>query len=172
MNYISFGPRKIPETPAELKDIFVYNDQGESEYRAPEPIEPEPVAELPGLPEQPAPMPLAARSETPTPLPSIAPRAPSPEPMPTIGVPYYRQMPQEPVRVDPGRGANEGFGLPELWRERRDVRNPNSAPVVEERSLATMFRMLGNRTHGGLPSGKPSDGGADDAESCDLFRKL
>ncbi len=173
MNYISFGPRKVPETPAELKDIFVYNELGEGEYRAPERIEPEPIAELPGLPEQQAPMPLpiAARHEQAAPLPEPS-RASEHEPLPSIGVPFYRQMPPEPPRAEPGRRANEGFGLPELWRERRDVRNPNSAPVVEERSLETMFRMLGNRTHGTIPSGKPPESGSDEADRGDLFRRL
>lgn len=245
MNYVTFGPRKLPETSNELKKIFTYNDMGEGEYRAPDVVEEDPALSLSGLPgavvetvapEQVAPPtttppapptsvpsavpmmrqpPVAAPPQRQPPAPSqpaappraperpipIAARAPQPQPQPQQAPPLRETAPRNPpqqgwpiaspsshpvsrpnlihpemvphaARPTLPMPVNEGFGLPEVWRERREVRNPATAPVVEERSLAAMFRMLGSRAHGNLTETPGEDEEPTDPNGDDLFRRL
>ena len=233
IKYVTFGPRKLPETSNELKKIFFYNDLGEGEYRAPVVLEEDPTLSLPGLPgavqeaalpEQPPipqppiapeqPIPIAARAPQPQQPPRTQPRPqvqPQPQAQPVLpsrgiasqnppsqnppplpgrvplrGVPVQASAPQPEWRPNlthstmPPPGArpnlpmpvNDGFGLPEIGRERREVRNPATAPVVEERSLAAMFRMLGSRAHGNLTEIPGEDDEPTDPNGNDLFRRL
>jgi len=232
MNYVTFGPRKLPETTKEMGEIFFYNDQGEGDYRAPKVAEEESALLLPGLPgavqeqvapethapepvvsklvppelpqrlpeapSQPAPVeraperpiPIAARAQPPQSRSVVPPQNPIPlalpQRQPPMGAPIQPQPPQpvwrpnlirpesRPEAPRPGMPLhlNEGFGLPEVWRERQDVRNPATAPVVEERSLAAMFRMLGNRANGSLTGAPGDDDEPTDPSGDDLFRRL
>ena len=172
LNYISFGPRKIPETPNELREIFTYNDQGEGEYHAPVPVEEAATGELAGLPDEAAASPDVTMEES-VEIDLSGSDVHSSTPIEAAAQPVFRSVPVEASRPERQAAPKESLGLPELWRDRRDARNPSSAPIVEERSLATMFRMLGNRTHGNLPASRSSDaGGAEGDEREDLFRRL
>ena len=200
LNYVSFGPRRPPETSAELREIFSYNEFGEAEYRAPLEPETEEFLPLAGLPESSAQVQVAAvpyeapayqeppRAIAPAPVaaPIAAPRPqyqpdPPPEPVqrpavvPPISAPatYVSPPPvQQARRPEPAPPlATDSFGLPELWRDRREAGSPTSAPAVEERALAAMFRMLGNRAHGGSDAGGVEEDQAKKSFN-ELFRRL
>lgn len=206
LNYVSFGPRRPPETTAELREIFGYNEFGEAEYHPPAEPETEEFPPLAGLPETaepmhamaidydeaPAPYEAPAYEEPTAPLmmppPAIAPRRqyrpePQAEPAQRPAMPSPYNAPafniaaaasaQPATRPEPAPPPSrpEGFGLPELWRDRRDAGSPTSAPLVEERALAAMFRMLGNKAHGAAPAGDAEDDHAKQTFN-ELFRRL
>jgi hypothetical protein len=218
LNYVSFGPRRPPETSSELREIFAYNEFGEAEYRPPVEIEAETeeFPPLPGLPEvaepaqaapvhneapayreplhhEPAPQvmmppPVAAPFVAPPPVyqppaqPEIGPEprpappayaapvsAPSAVPDPRFAPPpAVRPLQPEPA---PLMATADNFGLPEIWRDRRDASNAHSAPVADERALAAMFRMLGNKAHGGI-AGVNAEEEQSRRTNNELFRRL
>jgi hypothetical protein len=224
INYVSFRPRRPPETSSELREIFAYNEFGEAEYRAPVEIEAETeeFPPLPGLPEIAEPVqaasieyaapvnrePVRHEPAAPTVMPPpvaapfiapLRPIRPQPEPEPEIGpAPHPAPMYSAPIPVAPASSPSaipeprpapallarpvqsepaplqanaDNFGLPELWRDRRDAGNAHSAPVAEERALAAMFRMLGNKAHGGASANDAQDEQARRTNS-ELFRRL
>ena len=99
---------------------------------------------------------------------------------PPVAAPFVAPRPQyqpasqaEPVRREAAAAppASGEFGLPELWRDRRETGNANSAPLVEERALAAMFRMLGNKANGGATRDDTAEAQAK-TSSSELFRRL
>ena len=184
LNYVSFGPRRPPETTAELREIFSYNEFGEAEYHAPAEPETEEFPPLAGLPEaaEPVHAVTVAYDEIPAPYEAPAYQGPTaPLMMPPPATAPRRQYQPEPqsepaqpaTRPEPAPplSPTDSFGLPELWRDRRDAGSPTSAPLVEERALAAMFRMLGNKAHGAPPAGNAEDEHAKQTPN-ELFRRL
>jgi hypothetical protein len=162
MQYRTFGPLPIPKHNPELDQIFVYDDAGEGQYRPPVKPEPEqqPAIRLAGLPD-----PSAVAEQISAPLPAQQPplfAASQPAPISAL----QSRLAQRPAEV-------ADFGLPELWRQRRDVNSATSATGAEARSLAAMFNMLAGKTRGGSPNAQQN---AEESVSKDdrgeLFRRL
>jgi hypothetical protein len=196
--YISFGRRRPPETSPELREIFSYSEQGEGVYRAPpEPVVEElpPLAGLPGSVEPPVEVLPVTFESVPTsesvaepesvPVPVYAPAIasqpvaqPIAEPSPALQPVFVplasrfaaaQQAPQP--ELPPAPTVSNGFGLPELWRDHGEASVGVTASVAEQRALAAMFRMLGNKAN------LPSSGGVEPEEQNsrvrnDLFRRL